>query len=186
VADEPARQAFGEAVEEIASAGVRLVDRRTSPLVEAVEASIAEAVDISWDILGFEFRWPVGPIILRAGDRLSAFQHEQNARGLSVSREKFANLLARRESMRQLFATLVGSVDGAITLAAPGAAPLGQHFTGNPVFNAPASALGLPALSLPLLEAEGMPLGVQLIGFKDRDRELFSHAAWCLAALEHE
>ncbi|MGZ8265919.1 MAG: hypothetical protein ACXW20_00505, partial [Burkholderiales bacterium] len=32
--------------------------------------------------------------------------------------------------------------------------------------------LGLPAFSLPLMEADGMPLGAQLIGHAGRDGEL--------------
>ena len=49
------------------------------------------------------------------------------------------------------------------TLAAPGAAPVGLGSTGNPVFNVPASMLGIPALSLPVLSAEGLPLGLQIM-----------------------
>ncbi len=41
----------------------------------------------------------------------------------------------------------------------------------------PGSLLGVPALSLPLLETESLPLGVQLLGFHDRDAELFARAA---------
>ena len=39
------------------------------------------------------------------------------------------------------------------------------------------SLLGVPALSLPLLETESLPLGLQLLGFIDRDADLFSVAA---------
>ena len=70
--------------------------------------------------------------------------------------------------------------DGFLTLSAPGPAPAGDD-VGDPVFNEPSSLLGVPALTLPLLAAAGLPLGVQLLGFKDRDHELTGHARWLTA-----
>jgi Asp-tRNA(Asn)/Glu-tRNA(Gln) amidotransferase A subunit family amidase len=42
----------------------------------------------------------------------------------------------------------------------------------------PASLLGVPAVSLPIFEVEGLPLGLQVLGFHERDADLFSVAAW--------
>ena len=67
--------------------------------------------------------------------------------------------------------------DAAITLAAPGAAPVGLGSTGNPVFNVPASMLGIPALALPLFSIDGLPLGLQVAGFAGQDAKLFAIAA---------
>ena len=78
----------------------------------------------------------------------------------------------RIKQMRTLLVALSDEFDGCITLAAPGPAPLGIASTGNAVFNQPASALRTPALSLPLLDVGGMPLGVQIIGYPHREREL--------------
>jgi Asp-tRNA(Asn)/Glu-tRNA(Gln) amidotransferase A subunit family amidase len=55
---------------------------------------------------------------------------------------------------------------------------MGIDATGDTVFNIPASYLGAPALSLPLLTVQGLPLGIQAIGFPDRDAELFESAGW--------
>ncbi len=62
-------------------------------------------------------------------------------------------------------------------MSAPGPAPVGLEWTGEPAFVVPGSLLGIPALSLPLLETESLPLGLQLLGFHDRDAELFGRAA---------
>jgi len=51
------------------------------------------------------------------------------------------------------------------------------EITGNPVFAAPGSMLGVPAISLPVLHDEGLPLGLQLLGFAHRDARLFATAA---------
>ena len=37
--------------------------------------------------------------------------------------------------------------------------------------------LGIPALSLPLLSIDGLPLGLQIAGFVGEDAELFAGAA---------
>ena len=47
----------------------------------------------------------------------------------------------------------------------------------------PASLLGVPALSLPLFAVNDMPLGLQVIGYFDRDADLFAQAAWLMSVL---
>jgi Asp-tRNA(Asn)/Glu-tRNA(Gln) amidotransferase A subunit family amidase len=44
--------------------------------------------------------------------------------------------------------------------------------------------LGVPAISLPVLEDGGLPLGLQLLGFADGDAALFSTAGGVLALLQ--
>jgi Asp-tRNA(Asn)/Glu-tRNA(Gln) amidotransferase A subunit family amidase len=68
--------------------------------------------------------------------------------------------------------------DAFVLLGATGAAPVGLSWTGDPVLNVPASLLGTPAISLPLLSDGGMPLGLQLMGRPERDAELMAIAAW--------
>ena len=72
--------------------------------------------------------------------------------------------------------------DACITLAAPGGAPEGVASTGNPEFAVPSSLLGVPALSLPLFEVDTMPLGLQVIGYFDRDADAFAIAKWLMQA----
>ncbi len=43
--------------------------------------------------------------------------------------------------------------------------------------------LGTPAISLPVLADSGLPLGLQLMGFADRDAALFSCAGGVLELL---
>ena len=85
--------------------------------------------------------------------------------------------IARRQLSREIHARLAARYDAAITLAAPGAAPVGLGSTGNPIFNVPASLVGIPALSLPLLSADGLPLGLQVMGFAGEDARLFAIGA---------
>ena len=43
--------------------------------------------------------------------------------------------------------------------------------------------LGVPAISLPVLRDDGLPLGLQLIGFADADAALFATAGGVMAVL---
>jgi Asp-tRNA(Asn)/Glu-tRNA(Gln) amidotransferase A subunit family amidase len=45
--------------------------------------------------------------------------------------------------------------------------------------------LGVPSLSLPVFEDEGLPLGLQVIGFTNRDADLFSAAGAILTLLQN-
>jgi Asp-tRNA(Asn)/Glu-tRNA(Gln) amidotransferase A subunit family amidase len=86
--------------------------------------------------------------------------------------------LKERARIRGLYAELAGSCDACVTLSAPGAAPAGLQATGNPQFAVPSSLLGIPALSLPLFQLDGMPLGLQVLGYANRDEAAFAVGAW--------
>ena len=68
--------------------------------------------------------------------------------------------------------------DVILTPASAGPAPKGLETTGNPAFNAIWTYLGTPAITLPLLEVNGLPLGVQLVGPRRDDARLLRSARW--------
>jgi Asp-tRNA(Asn)/Glu-tRNA(Gln) amidotransferase A subunit family amidase len=73
--------------------------------------------------------------------------------------------------------------DGYITLASSGPAILGHEYTGSRTFLVYGSWLGLPAFALPLLQVNGLPLGVQLIGAPGADGALCAVANWMMNSL---
>ena len=170
-----ARAAFAAYLDRLAAQGVTLIT--ASARVARLEHCIADATEVSRGINDWEKLWPFAELDHRDGDRLSADLRAGIAAGRAMTPGEYDALLQRRDAMRVALVALAGEVDACITLAAPGPAPMGIASTGNPVFNHPASALRCPALSLPLLTAEGMPLGVQLLGFPGRDRDLSAVAA---------
>jgi Asp-tRNA(Asn)/Glu-tRNA(Gln) amidotransferase A subunit family amidase len=89
-----------------------------------------------------------------------------------------ARRTARRA--RQMFADLMADTDVMLTPSAPGAAPRGLGSTGDPMFNRLWTLLGPPCINVPgLVDASGLPLGVQIVGRFARDRTALE-AAWFL------
>ncbi|MGE5146866.1 MAG: amidase, partial [Candidatus Eiseniibacteriota bacterium] len=77
---------------------------------------------------------------------------------------------------------LEGRVDGFITLAHIGPGQLGHPKGGTPWYNDASSAIGAPTFNLPLLAVDGVPLGIQLMGFEGADEDLAAMARWFLGA----
>ncbi len=176
-ATEEAKAGAVSARRRIEAAGVAVLDRGTSAAVAAAEEAIADAQGLSMRINAWEGRWPLNTYardIDRAG--LSQSAQDRLAEAEAMTQEDYARLIAERARVRSVWAELGETVAACVTLAAPGAAPTGLGWTGDPIFVVPASLLGAPALSLPLLADDGLPLGLQMIGFVDRDAALFAAA----------
>jgi Asp-tRNA(Asn)/Glu-tRNA(Gln) amidotransferase A subunit family amidase len=166
------------AVDALRSAGITVLDQRSSAAVAAVEATLPEARPLSMRINVWEFRWPLNTFARNMDhDKLSVPMQERLVEAEAMTLEEYQTLLARRDEVRAIYARLADECDAAISLSAPGPAPLGLGSTGEPAFVVPGSLLGVPALSLPLLETESLPLGLQLLGYLNLDADLFSVAA---------
>ena len=59
-----------------------------------------------------------------------------------------------------------------------GPAPAGLEYTGSRSFQIFWTLTAAPCVTLPLLAVEGLPVGVQVMGFRDRDADLLSLAGW--------
>jgi Asp-tRNA(Asn)/Glu-tRNA(Gln) amidotransferase A subunit family amidase len=69
--------------------------------------------------------------------------------------------------------------DAIVTPATAGEAPVGLDSTGSPIFCTLWTLLGVPAVSLPLLQGSNdMPMGVQLVGPRNDDARLLRNARW--------
>jgi len=115
----------------------------------------------------------------RGRDRLSASLQGQIERGRKVTAVDYRRALERREEICASLDTLLGRFDAILTPAALGTAPLGLEATGDPVMCTLWTFTGQPAISLPLLHgANGLPIGVQLVGRRDDDARLLRLAQW--------
>jgi Asp-tRNA(Asn)/Glu-tRNA(Gln) amidotransferase A subunit family amidase len=178
LATEDAKGKLNVALGMLRNAGITIVDRNNSTRVAKLEAALPESRPLSARINNWEFRWPLNTF---AHDmdyaKLSLAMQERLAIAEAMTLEEYQANIARRDEIRAIYDRLSAVCDGAISLSAPGPAPVGLASTGEPAFVVPGSLLGVPALSLPLLETESLPLGLQLLGFHDRDAELFAIAA---------
>lgn len=112
--------------------------------------------------------------------RITELVEEGMALGATAYVRARANLDVARRSAARLFPE---GVDAFVLPSAPGPAP-GLETTGDPRFNSPWSFLGLPTLTLPCgLSAEGLPLGLQLVGRPHAERALLRVAEACERAL---
>ncbi len=184
VATASAKEALQEAAAKLKSAGVMLVSRHESEKVAAVEDAIHDARELSHTIIAWESRWPLNTYRARDASKLSQPMQDLAARAEAMSLDDYRRAIHERARRRAVYQGLEEEADACVTLSAPGAAPVGLNWTGDPAFVIPGSILGVPALSLPLLQDEGLPLGLQLLGFADADAVLFSTAGAVLALLQ--
>jgi len=133
--------------------------------------------------VNWEFRFPLISCRARDESKLSPDMRERIAHAAATTPAQYNAALKERERVRALYAGLASLCDGCISLTATGAAPVGLASTGSPVFAVPFSFLGVPALSLPLLREQNLPLGFQVTGFANRDAEAFAVAGFVTQAL---
>jgi len=179
IASEGARGELAKARACFESAGAIVFDRSTSPGLDTLECAIVEARRLSQAINAWESRWPLNTYAMRDRSKLSRTMTERLAVSETMNIVEYSERLGERDRVRALYAKLAAECDACVTLSAPSAAPLGIGSTGDPVFAVPGSLLGVPAVSLPLLADEGLPLGLQVLGFAQRDADAFAVARWC-------
>jgi Asp-tRNA(Asn)/Glu-tRNA(Gln) amidotransferase A subunit family amidase len=110
------------------------------------------------------------------GDRLDPPFADLIREGLKIPVERYNETRQFIAGSRRRFAEIFKSTPIILTPAAPGPAPLGLSTTGDPRMNAPWTALGTPALSLPMPIASGLPLGLQLTADVGQDSRVLRAA----------
>lgn len=171
-----ARLAFERWVDSLVAAGIACTASSDHAALAQAEAALPESLDLTKRICAWESLWPLGAYERAHTGGLSPAMINRLAEARGAGPERYQADLARREEIRVEYALLSVDFDAVITLSATGAAPMGLANTGDPGLNVPASLLGCPAVSLPLLEDDGLPLGVQIMGWQGRDADLISVA----------
>lgn len=153
-------QTLGDQVQEVELAGI--FDR-------AVEAQ-GTVMDVSlWHNLSSYY--------LDYRDQLMPETVERIEAGRGISAEAYVEAQELAGSLNHAVDQLLGHHDAMITASATGEAPLGLKSTGNAIFQRMWTLMGVPTISLPLMTGpNGMPIGVQLIGRRGRDADLFRAA----------
>jgi Asp-tRNA(Asn)/Glu-tRNA(Gln) amidotransferase A subunit family amidase len=170
--DEDARAAFAELVQVL---GDRVVE------VDLPGVAL-DALELHRTIMEAEMAAALVDEYDRGWEQLSESLRGQLERGRAVSAFEYQAALARIPLLNEGFAELFDRCDAILTPAVAGTAPKGLTSTGDPSFCTLWTLCGMPAVSLPLLQgANGLPLGVQLVGQRYRDARLLRTARWLVA-----
>jgi Asp-tRNA(Asn)/Glu-tRNA(Gln) amidotransferase A subunit family amidase len=175
-----AKQSLNECVAKLKSAGVDIRTRHNDKNVATLEAELVNATELSHRCNGWEARWFLHTMKDKDASKLSRLLLDRADRYETLTLAEHRADLKERARIRAVHAELAATCDACLTLAAPGGAPEGLASTGNPEFAVPSSLLGVPALSLPIFEVADMPLGLQVMGYFDRDADAFAIAGWLM------
>ena len=129
------------------------------------------AAEMAWNL---EREWRTGRdklseqlrSLLERGREVTALEYQRALRSIAPAADSFDELFMER-------------YDAILTPAALGTAPKGLGATGDPSFCTIWTLLGMPAISVPAMQgADGMPLGLQLVGRRNFDARLMRTARW--------
>jgi Asp-tRNA(Asn)/Glu-tRNA(Gln) amidotransferase A subunit family amidase len=136
-----------------------------------MEAEMAASLDREWET---------------GRDRLSDQLRIQLGRGREVRALDYQLARVRASAFEEGLVELFQQrYDAILTPAAPGEAPRGLDSTGDPSFCTLWTLTGMPALTLPLMQgANGLPIGVQLVGPRYGDARLLRTARWLARRVE--
>jgi Asp-tRNA(Asn)/Glu-tRNA(Gln) amidotransferase A subunit family amidase len=165
-ADPATREAFGELVEALGPQAQEII----------IDATTERGVAAAGIVQGVELSHHYGHILDRAPELVSKGLAERIEAGRRVNAVEYVAALEARQTYYRTVQELFTDYGTILTPAALGPAPKDHDTTGNPVFCAFWTYLGVPAVTLPLLEVDGMPLGVQLIGPRGDDGRLLRTA----------
>jgi Asp-tRNA(Asn)/Glu-tRNA(Gln) amidotransferase A subunit family amidase len=96
--------------------------------------------------------------------------------GLQISVDRYEETLQYIDSCKAQFAEQFKRTPVMLTPAAMGPAPTGLASTGDPRMNAPWTALGTPAVSIPMPVGTTLPLGLQLTAERGGDARVLRTA----------
>jgi Asp-tRNA(Asn)/Glu-tRNA(Gln) amidotransferase A subunit family amidase len=167
-ADAVTREAFGELVEELGGQVAEV----------SLDSSTERGVAAARTVQDVEMAAHYGPLLDRSPGQFSKDLAARIEEGRRVNGVDYFAALDARERFYANACEIFTDYGTILTPAALGPAPRDLGTTGSPVFCAFWTYLGVPAVSLPLLEADGMPLGVQLTGPRRDDGRLLRSARW--------
>ena len=161
--------AFGQCMMLLRRAGVKLQTIDIKALLKKIETAN--------DLITFYEGARVHEARLKEfGDRLDQPIAALVRDGLKIPKEKYDQAMQTVADGKARMAEFFKSTPVILTPAATGPAPLGLSTTGDPAMNAPWTALGTPAITIPMPIAGGLPLGLQMTADVKQDSRVL-HAA---------
>ena len=175
---------WDRADDETKEAFVELKDHLGDRIVELeLPDAVLEVLDLHRTVMEAEMAANLEQEWERGRDRLSESLRTQLARGREVRALDYQRAVDRIARINEGFDEIFERCDAIVTPSAPGAAPRGLAATGDPAFCTLWTFLGMPSVTLPLMQAaNGLPMGVQLVGRRHADARLLRTARWLTAS----
>ena len=142
-----------------------------------------EAATVHLGIMRREVAHALAPWYERGAAELSDTIRTHIEAGREIGADAYLALLDAADEMRRAFEHAMRPYDAALTPSAPGAAPEGLAFTGSRTQTMLWTMLGVPAVNVPVLAVDGLPLGLQVVGRFGADAVTLRAAAWCAGRL---
>jgi Asp-tRNA(Asn)/Glu-tRNA(Gln) amidotransferase A subunit family amidase len=166
-----------------ATAG-KLADKGAAVIDVAFAPTFNDILDDHGAISGWESARNYADERLRNPDKVSGELMAGLKRGLAVGLDRYVAAQRKSVAFKAHVDSLFDKVDVLLCPSAPGEAPAGVEFTGDPRFNSIWTLAGTPCVTLPAgTGTNGLPLGIQLVGLRHEDDRLLSTAAWVAAHL---
>jgi Asp-tRNA(Asn)/Glu-tRNA(Gln) amidotransferase A subunit family amidase len=135
-------------------------------------------------VMGYESARALAWEYTQFPEQISANLRPRLEAGWRVTRQDYDEVRGIARACRRQLADQLREFDVLLTPSAASAAPASLASTGNPVFNRAWTLFGVPCVSLPFgAAANGLPLGVQLVGAFDQDMVLLEWAKWAARQL---
>jgi Asp-tRNA(Asn)/Glu-tRNA(Gln) amidotransferase A subunit family amidase len=147
----------------------------------------ADGVDLLRLIMEADLALSFAPEYERGAAQLSSSLRAMLERGQRHLAIDYNRAVARIPLLNGALDDVFHEMHAIVTPATTGQAPRGLESTGSPVFCTLWTLCGLPAVTVPVLQgAEGMPLGVQLVGPRGDDARLLQCARWLMEHVSGE
>lgn len=165
-----------------ASADVRaaygeLIEALGDQCQEIDMVSLGDLMKNQQDVMAAENAAHYGKIYDTHGDQMSELARANVEKGRKLSADAYQRALASRAPAYNTIQDILTDFTAIITLASDNVAPkFDAPFAPN--VNGIWTFLGVPAVSLPLLEIDGLPVGVQIVGQRHDDGRLLRTARW--------
>jgi len=164
--------------------GERLSKAGFDVVESGLDVWLADIAEEQRLLMGYEAHRSLGALLKLDSGALSPVLQNYLEEAGSIPRDRALDAMVRISRWQSEWETRLKGVDGVLIPSALGEAPPAAS-TGDPVLCRAATALGVPAISLPVGRgAAGLPVGVQLIGRRGEDRRLLELAGSIMAEFE--
>jgi Asp-tRNA(Asn)/Glu-tRNA(Gln) amidotransferase A subunit family amidase len=167
--DAPMASAFRDTIARLRKRGLTIKPVAIAPMLK----QLAEAASLVMFYEGARFH---EQRYKEYGDRLLDLA-DLVRNGLKIPDQRYREALALIAQSKERIAEQYQTTPVILVPAATGPAPLGLTSTGDGRMNSPWTALGTPAISVPMRVAQGLPVGIQLTAAHGQDARLLQMAA---------